>query len=331
VAALGYVGRFAPSPTGPLHFGSLVAAVGSFCEARARGGLWLLRMEDVDAPRCVPGAAASILRTLERFGLAWDGEVVWQSRRLEAYREALARLEAGGWVYGCGCTRREIADSALAPDGGRIYPGTCRGGLPAGKVVRAWRLRVPAGEFRFEDAVQGPVVEEVSQVVGDFVLLRADGLFAYQLAVVVDDAAAGVTHVVRGADLLDSTARQIVLQDCLSLPRLHYAHLPVVVNAAGEKLSKQTLARAVDEAEPGPALFAALTFLGQDPPVELAAAPGTELLAWAAANWRLDRVPRTRSARAPDAMAEKTSAGRRTRRCRLRCGRGCRRANWRLG
>jgi len=285
-----------------LHFGSLVAAVGSFCDARARGGRWLLRMEAVDTPRCVAGAAEAILRTLENFGLSWDGEVVWQSRRLEAYRDALTRLEAGGRVYGCGCTRREIADSTLAPDGARIYPGTCRGGLPPGRVARAWRLRVPAGEVRFEDAVQGPMAEEVSRAVGDFVLLRADGLFAYQLAVVVDDAAAGVTHVVRGADLLDSTARQIVLQNCLGLPRLQYAHLPVVVNEAGEKLSKQTLARAVDEGNPSRTLFAALAFLGQDPPAELAEAPRPELLAWAVAHWRLGRVPRQRIGRAPLGM-----------------------------
>ena len=298
MAEPGYVGRFAPSPSGPLHFGSLVAAVGSYCDARSRGGRWLLRMEDVDRPRCVPGAAEGILRTLEDFGLAWDGEVAWQSRRSEAYREALARLTQEGRLYPCGCTRREIADSALAPDGGRIYPGTCRNGLPPGRVARAWRLRVPAGEVRFVDAVQGPVAEDVSRAVGDFVLLRADGLFAYQLAVVVDDAAAGVTHVVRGADLLDSTARQIVLQRCLGLPPVHYAHLPVVVNAAGEKLSKQTLARAVDEGDPASALFAALAFLGQAPPTELCGASVSEVLAWGVAQWRLERVPRRRAAQA---------------------------------
>jgi glutamyl-Q tRNA(Asp) synthetase len=295
MAESGYVGRFAPSPTGPLHFGSLVAAVGSFCEARARGGRWLLRMEDVDAPRCVPGAAEDILRTLEGFGLGWDGEVVWQHRRLEAYRAALAGLAARGRVYGCACTRKEIADSALARDGGHIYPGTCRAGLPPGRAARAWRLWVPAGEVRFEDAVQGPVAEEVSRAVGDFVLRRADGLFAYQLAVVVDDAAAGVTHVVRGADLLDSTARQIILQDCLGLPRPGYAHLPVAVNAAGEKLSKQTRAAAVDPAAPGPALVAALDFLGQAPPPELARAGLAEIWQWALGAWRLERVPRRRT------------------------------------
>jgi glutamyl-Q tRNA(Asp) synthetase len=298
-----YVGRFAPSPTGPLHFGSLVAAVGSFLEARRRGGRWLLRIEDVDTPRSVAGVAEGILQTLERFGLGWDGEVVWQHRRLGAYAEALHGLKARGLAYGCACTRREIADSALARDGGRVYPGTCRSGLPPGRVARAWRLRVPPGDVVFDDGVQGRMVEEVSREVGDFVLLRADALYAYQLAVVVDDAAAGVTHVVRGADLLDSTGRQIVLQDCLGLPRPVYAHLPVVVNEAGEKLSKQTLARAVDGLHPGPALFAALAFLGQAPPAELVRAPVAELLAWAVDHWRLERVPRQRSAAAPPGVA----------------------------
>jgi glutamyl-Q tRNA(Asp) synthetase len=276
-----------------------VAALGSYLAARTQGGRWLLRMEDVDGPRCVPGAAEGILRTLERFGLTWDGEVVWQHRRLAAYREALASLEGAGLVYPCGCTRREMADSALARDGGRIYPGTCRAGLPPGRAARAWRLRVPPGAVAFEDGVQGPVVEDVGRAVGDFVLLRADGLFAYQLAVVVDDAAAGVTHVVRGADLLDSAARQIVLQDCLGLPRPAYAHLPVVVSRAGEKLSKQTLARGVDEGDPGRLLFAALAFLGQAPPPELAGSGAAELLAWARTHWQLARVPRRRSATAP--------------------------------
>lgn len=294
-----YVGRFAPSPTGPLHFGSLVAALGGFCEARVRGGRWLLRVEDVDAPRCTPQAAAEILRTLERFGLTWDGEPVWQHRRLDAYREALARLEVQGRVYPCGCSRREIADSALARDGARVYPGTCRGGLPPGRTPRAWRLRVPEGLVRFDDAIQGPAAEDVSQAVGDFVLLRADGLFAYQLAVVVDDAAAGVTDVLRGADLLDSTARQIVLQECLGLPRPGYAHLPVVVNEAGEKLSKQTQAAAMDPAAPGPALYAALRFLGQDPPAELVGAPGAEVLSWALGHWQLARVPHRRTSPLP--------------------------------
>lgn len=287
-----YRGRFAPSPSGPLHFGSLVAATGSFLEARTRHGEWLLRMEDVDAPRCSAAAAGEILRTLEACGFAWDGEVVWQSRRAEAYAAALARLKQAGRVFACACSRKELADSLVAPDGAAIYPGTCRPGLPPARAARAWRLRVGDARIEFDDAIQGRIGSDLGREAGDFILLRADGLFAYQLAVVVDDAAAGITDVVRGADLLASTARQIFLQQCLGLPTPRYAHLPVAVNAAGEKLSKQTRAAAVDIARPGPMLCAALEFLGQKPPAELCGANVAELWAWAAANWRLDRVPR---------------------------------------
>ncbi len=290
-----YRGRFAPSPTGPLHFGSLVAAVGSFLEARTQGGEWLLRMEDVDAPRCSTMAADSILRTLEAFGFAWDGAVVWQGRRSAAYVAALERIKAAGYIFPCACTRKELADSQLAPDGAAIYPGTCRHGLSPGRVARAWRLRVNAVQIGFEDAIQGPIVSDLASEVGDFVLLRADGLFAYQLAVVVDDAEAGITHVVRGADLLASTPRQIFLQQVMGLPAPAYAHLPVAVNAAGEKLSKQTLAPALDDAHPAPALVAALAFLGQSPPPELAWADAATVWQWALANWRLGRVPRLRA------------------------------------
>jgi len=294
-----YRGRFAPSPTGPLHFGSLVAAVGSFLEARTRRGEWHLRMEDVDAPRCSAAAAGEILRTLEACGFAWDGGVVWQSRRGDAYAAALERLKAAGRVFPCACTRRELADSAIAPDGAAIYPGTCRAGLAPGRTARAWRLRVGEARVGFDDAIQGRIDSDLARDAGDFILLRADGLFAYQLAVVVDDAETGITHVVRGADLLASTSRQIFLQQCLGVPTPEYAHLPVVVNAAGEKLSKQTRAAPVDSTRPGPALFAALAFLGQRPPAELRAAPMNELWAWAMANWRLADVPR-----GPAPMAE---------------------------
>lgn len=288
------IGRFAPSPTGPLHFGSMVAAVGSYLSARAAGGRWLLRIEDVDAPRTVAGAADDILRTLSLFGFEWDGPVVWQSARTAAYREAFDALQAGGHVFGCACTRKEIADSALARDGSRRYPGTCRNGLAFGRDARAWRLRVEPGSIGFDDVVQGWVEENVAEEVGDFVLLRADGLFAYQLAVVVDDAEAGVTEVVRGADLLDSTPRQILLQRLLGLPTPRYAHLPVASNAAGEKLSKQTLARAVADARPQQVLADALTFLGQHPPTGLADAGLDAVWAWAQANWSMARVPRVR-------------------------------------
>jgi glutamyl-Q tRNA(Asp) synthetase len=286
-----YRGRFAPSPTGPLHFGSLIAAVGSFLEARAQGGEWLLRMEDVDAPRCSLAAADSILRTLEAFGFAWDGEVTWQSRRAAAYAAALEKLQQAGRIFPCACTRKELADSTLAADGAALYPGTCRKGLPADKPARAWRVRIDAARIAFDDAVQGHIESDLAREAGDFILLRADGLFAYQLAVVVDDAAAGITQVVRGADLLLSTPRQIFLQQCLGLPTPAYAHLPVAVNAAGEKLSKQTQAQPLDDHRAGPALWAALYFLGQAPPPELRAAGSAELWRWARANWQLRRVP----------------------------------------
>ncbi|WP_374241770.1 tRNA glutamyl-Q(34) synthetase GluQRS [Zoogloea sp.] len=293
------VGRFAPSPSGPLHFGSMVAALGSSLSARAAGGRWLLRIEDVDTPRTVPGAAEGILRTLEQFGFEWDGPVVWQSRRTDAYRAAFEALRAAGRVFPCACTRKEIADSALARDGTRRYPGTCRDGLAPGREARAWRLRVEPGEVSFDDAVQGPIREDVAADVGDFVLLRADGLFAYQLAVVVDDAEAGVTEVVRGADLLDSTGRQILLQRLLGHPQPRYAHLPVASNAAGEKLSKQTLARAVEGADPARVLVDALDFLGQEPPAGLAEAGLAAVWAWARQHWSMARVPRRCSVPAP--------------------------------
>ena len=285
------VGRFAPSPSGPLHFGSMVAALGSCLSARSRQGRWLLRIEDVDVPRSVPGAAEGILRTLEAFGFAWDGDVIWQSRRTAAYREAFARLEAEGYLFGCACTRKEMADSTLTRDGTRRYPGTCRAGLPAGREARAWRLRVPPGRIAFVDGIQGGIDEDVSAEVGDFVLLRADGLFAYQLAVVVDDAETGVTEVVRGADLLDSTARQIVLQRMLAYPTPAYAHLPVATNGAGEKLSKQTGALGLQHAQASSLLWLALELLGQQPDRGCLRERPADILRHAAGNWNIDRIP----------------------------------------
>ncbi|HEY3077419.1 MAG TPA: tRNA glutamyl-Q(34) synthetase GluQRS [Burkholderiales bacterium] len=239
-----YTGRFAPSPTGPLHMGSLIAALASWLDARAAGGRWLVRVEDLDRPRAVPGAADEILRSLERLGLGWDGEIVYQSRRDALYGAALDKLRAH--TYWCSCTRREIADSslALATDGAHIYPGTCRTRkAPEG---RALRIRTDRQEIRFHDRLQGAQSQVLERDIGDFVLYRADGLYAYQLAVVVDDAAQGVTDVVRGADLLDSTPRQIYLQRLLGVPTPRYLHVPVAVNAAGEKLSKQTGAMPIE-------------------------------------------------------------------------------------
>ncbi|QSN62098.1 tRNA glutamyl-Q(34) synthetase GluQRS [Caballeronia sp. M1242] len=264
-----YRGRFAPSPTGPLHAGSLVSALASFLDARAHCGTWIVRIEDVDSPRTVPGAADDILATLARFGMHSDEPPVWQSRRDDAYARAFGQLQADGLVYPCACTRREIADSlvhAHARHATLAYPGTCRSGLN-GRPARAWRLRVPDGEaarVTFVDRWQGPQSQDLATEVGDFALKRADGLWAYQLAVVVDDADAGITHVVRGADLLDSTARQIYLQQCLGVPTPAYLHVPVVNNEIGEKLSKQTGATPLDTTAPLDALKQAARHLGID-------------------------------------------------------------------
>ena len=296
-----YRGRFAPSPTGPLHFGSLVAALGSYLDARAQGGEWLLRIEDVDAPRTVPGAEASILNTLEALGFTWDGPVVRQSERLDVYHGALVRLQAEGLVYPCACTRSEIAarTSEASVDGGLLYPGTYRAGLPAGVAARARRLRVPDREFAFVDRAQGAHRQNLEREVGDFVLLRADGQYAYQLAVVVDDALQGVNAVVRGVDLLDSTPRQMWLQECLGVPTPTYAHLPVAVNAAGEKLSKQTRAPAVDPRQGSRVLAEVMRFLGFDVPAGLRQAPLPEFWVWAQAAWSMANVLKVRAIHLP--------------------------------
>lgn len=279
-----YIGRFAPSPSGPLHFGSLVAALASWLDARAAGGRWLVRIEDLDRPRVHPGAADGILRTLERLGLYWDGEVVFQSKRGALYEQALARL---GDTYLCGCSRREIADSAvgLATDGAQVYPGTCRAGLPAGRNARALRVRVQ-GAISLADRAQGLLKQDLEREVGDFVLRRADGQFAYQLAVVVDDAAQEITDVVRGADLLDSTPRQIYLQRLLGLATPRYLHVPVAIDARGEKLSKHAGAQPIDRDD----LRRALRFLGQ---------PESATLDDAVRSWNPARVPARRAMAEP--------------------------------
>jgi glutamyl-Q tRNA(Asp) synthetase len=233
-------GRFAPSPTGSLHLGSLAAAVASWLFARRAGGRWLVRIEDIDTTRVVPGSAEEILAALRRYGLEWDGEVVWQSRRIARYEAALQRLRDGGLVYDCACSRADLQRAASAPLGAEpVYPGTCRNGLPPGKAARAIRFRAADETIAFEDLVAGPVAENVAAATGDFVVRRADGLFAYQLAVVVDDAEQSVTQVVRGVDLLGSTARQIALQRALGYPTPEYAHIPLVTNPDGSKLGKR--------------------------------------------------------------------------------------------
>ncbi|WP_354684128.1 tRNA glutamyl-Q(34) synthetase GluQRS [Cupriavidus necator] len=263
----GYRGRFAPSPTGPLHMGSLVTALASWLDARAHGGQWLVRIEDIDMPRCVRGADDDILHTLERLGLTPDEPPVWQSRREPHYADALRRLDAAGQLYACGCSRKEIADSLVHVRERHqtlAYPGTCRHGLN-GKLPRAWRVRVPEGPAAticFDDRWQGRQCQDLETELGDFVLRRADGLWAYQLAVVVDDGLQGITHIVRGADLLDSTPRQIHLQHLLGLPTPAYLHVPVVVNEIGEKLSKQSGAQPIDTSAPLDALREAGSHLG---------------------------------------------------------------------
>jgi glutamyl-Q tRNA(Asp) synthetase len=297
-----YCGRFAPSPTGPLHFGSLVAAVASYCDARAVAGRWFVRIEDVDQPRSRPGAERAILATLDRYGFAWDGEVLRQSQRTAFYARALERLRDGDHVYECACTRRELEAMPIASSGERIYPGTCRDGIPADRIrrpQRAWRVRVGDARIEFRDRLQGPQVQYLASEVGDFVVRRADRLYAYQLAVVVDDALQSITDVVRGADLLASTPRQILLQRLLGYPELSYLHAPIAVNAAGGKLSKQTRAAPLPD-DALPTLLAAWRFLdqrlldGSGLPASIA-----EFWSWAARAWDPNRLPPTAMLPAP--------------------------------
>lgn len=280
------IGRFAPSPTGPLHAGSLLAAVASYCEARAAGGRWLVRMEDLDPPREMSGAADLILRQLEACSLEWDGEVLYQSQRHAAYEAALEQLHQQGHVFWCQCSRSDLARQSQS-----TYPGTCRA-FTSPRMDAAIRLRVPPGQVSFTDGVLGLQHEEVASSVGDFILKRRDGHYAYQLAVVVDDAEQGITDVVRGADLLDNTARQIVLQRCLGLPTPSYAHLPLVVHVDGGKLSKQTHAPALPLTGTSSLLVRALIMLGQDIPAEMTTELPATILRWAVAHWQLTKVPK---------------------------------------
>lgn len=285
-----YRGRFAPTPSGPLHFGSLIAAVGSYLDARAHGGQWLVRIEDLDPPRVVAGAADDILRTLEAFGFGWDGDVVYQSARTYAYRDALARLQAQGLAYPCRCTRKQIAEHARIGPAGPIYPGTCRGQRVDGGR-HSWRVDTRGARIAFDDAVQGRVAVDLEAELGDFVVRRADGLFAYHLASVVDDAEAGVTDVVRGQDLLPSTAPQIYLQRLLGLPTPRYLHLPLALNELGQKLSKQTYAPALEVHRRAVLLCEAMTFLGHPPPPHAADGGLDNLWQWAIAAWNPAHVP----------------------------------------
>lgn len=293
---MSYVGRFAPSPTGPLHFGSLIAALASYLDARAHDGKWLVRIEDVDETRCNPMHIAEILHTLQVFGLQWDGHVEIQSGRKADYSKVLQTLRSCGLVYGCACSRQEIADSATIGPDGPVYPGTCRR-LALAESGNAVRVVTTDDVISFTDALQGAFSQRLNAQTGDFVVKRRDGLFAYQLAVVADDAAQGVTHVVRGADLLDSTARQIYLQRLLGYTTPQYLHIPIAVDALGKKLSKQTLAAGVFAATDAPQalLRSALQFLGQsaarfEPSQSIAA-----LLTRATSHWDRSAIPRART------------------------------------
>lgn len=288
------IGRFAPSPTGPLHFGSLVAAVASYCDAKSQGGQWLLRIEDVDTTRQVEGASEDIIRTLQRYGFEWDGEIVYQSQRSEYYEQALTRLRNLGLAYPCTCSRKEIADSSTQQGiEGVIYPGTCLHHPIKPNTPIAWRLKTPAKRISFEDRIVGWQQHNIGQDIGDFVIKRADGLFSYQLAVVVDDAMQGITHVVRGADLLQSTTRQIYLQQCLGYAPLLYTHIPLVLNNHGQKLSKQTLATALPSDNVKDTLINALHFLPFLPQPFPTFSSLSDLWRWAIDHWQMSNHAKT--------------------------------------
>ena len=281
-----YIGRFAPSPTGPLHFGSLLTALASWCDARAAKGQWLLRIEDVDVVRTQQGAADHIIRTLEHYGLWWDGEIVYQSQRTEHYQAALQQLQQQDDIFWCTCSRAELAQTQSA-----IYTGHCRKHHQYRSQAAA-RLRVNKRIIDFDDGVFGHISESIADTVGDFVIFRRDGLFAYQLAVVVDDAEQGITDIVRGADLLDNTSRQIYLQQRLRLSTPAYTHIPLVVNDNGEKLSKQTGANALAWENPSHYLWRALTLLGQHPADALQSEDCATILAWAVNHWQRENIPK---------------------------------------
>jgi glutamyl-Q tRNA(Asp) synthetase len=282
-----YIGRFAPSPTGPLHFGSLVTAVASYLDARSNRGKWLLRMEDLDKPREVSGAAANIISTLQAYGFEWDDTIMYQSQRTDAYERVLATLKKRQSIYPCTCTRKEIADSSEQSGiEGIIYPKTCLYQSIKEQHPVAWRIKTPDKSFHFKDAIHGDITQNLSIEIGDFVLKRVDGQFAYQLAVVVDDAAQGITNIVRGADLLNSTTRQIYLQQLLGYTQPHYMHIPIVTNELGQKLSKQTLAAPILVSEASMTLWLALDFLNQKPPESLKHQSIDQLWNWGISHWQ---------------------------------------------
>ena len=279
------IGRFAPSPTGSLHLGSLLTAVASYLHARASRGQWLVRIEDLDQPRCLPGAAAAILRTLDHHGLWWDGSVTYQSERKALYRTTLEQLRSAGHTFACTCSRSQLNDAA-------VYPGICRDRVESPHAPHSIRLRVPAESCELNDEIQGKHIARLDKDVGDFVIRRRDGIFAYQLAVVVDDVAQQITQVVRGADLFDNTPRQLLLFRLLGAVAPRYAHVPVLTDRLGHKLSKRTFASSVETHKASDNLRLVLALLGHEPPEILTHAEPRELLVWATAHWDLSRVPR---------------------------------------
>jgi glutamyl-Q tRNA(Asp) synthetase len=294
-----YRGRFAPSPTGPLHFGSLVAATGSYLDARHQQGEWLLRIEDLDPPREIAGASDSIIRTLQQLGIAWDGPISYQSQRSHIYDEALERLWQRDCLYDCGCSRKEIADTAVVTEAGPVYPGTCRNGLPPGRSPRSVRVRVDSAICSVRDRLQAPLQQQLASEVGDFIVRRTDRLFSYQLAVVADDAEQQISDVVRGADLLDSTPRQMYLQRLLGLPTPSYLHLPVAVDHKLAKLSKQSFAQPVTPDDRHSAVIDVLRFLRQELPDSPHDASSDELWQWAIEHWDVTPLPACRTLPAP--------------------------------
>ncbi len=280
----GYIGRFAPTPSGPLHFGSVIAALGSYLQARQKHGKWLIRIEDVDQLRTIPGADKVILDQLEGLGLLWDGEIVYQTRRIPLYQSALEKLEALDLIFPCACTRKETAK--------KPYPGTCRNGVAHGLIGRSIRIKTDDQEIGVNDLLQGYYSQSLESDIGDFVIKRTDGLFAYHLAVIVDDAEQNINEIVRGADLLDSTPRQIYLQKLLGFSVPSYLHLPVAINKDGSKVSKQTHAKAIDIQHPCNVIFQALEFLGQNPPADAIDSDVEALLKWSIQNWDVNKLPK---------------------------------------
>ncbi len=285
---LRYRGRFAPSPTGNLHIGSLIAAVASYLTAKSQQGEWWVRIEDIDPPREVTGATVSILKTLEAHGLEWD-QLSFQHERLDIYQNAMDTLRANKLIYPCSCSRKSLSDSYGNQP---VYPGICRNRSEAGPDPVAWRIHCPDQMMTLEDGIQGSVPFRLAEEIGDFIVKRADGLYSYQLAVAVDDAEQGMTEVVRGADLLDSTPRQIVIQQALNLATPRYQHLPVIVNPLGQKLSKQSQAAPLDNTRPVASLWTTLNILGQTPPAELQQDTLVNIWDWAKNNWDSDQIPR---------------------------------------